>query len=64
MPTFVVYYDWELEQLGVKIAFLHCDLDEKIFMNLHKDFKSIFNLIDIFIKEIFLWTKKVTTIVV
>ncbi|KAL2505550.1 putative gag-pol polyprotein [Abeliophyllum distichum] len=33
MLALVAYFDWELEQLNVKTAFLHGELDEQIFMN-------------------------------
>lgn len=39
MHDFVAYYDWKLEQLDVKIAFLHDDLEKKIFMCQPKGFE-------------------------
>lgn len=33
MLSIVVNKDYELEQLDVKMAFLHGDLDERIFLN-------------------------------
>lgn len=36
----VSLYDLELEQLDVKIAFLHEELDETIYMSQPKDFES------------------------
>ena len=40
MLALVAYFDWELEQLDVKTAFLHGDLDEKIFMFQPKGFED------------------------
>lgn len=40
MLALVALFDWELEQLDVKTAFLHGELDEQIFMNQPKDFKD------------------------
>ena len=36
----VVQYDFELDQLGVKITFLHSDLDEEIYMTQPLGFRA------------------------
>lgn len=40
MLTLVAHFNWELEQLDVKTAFLHGELDEKIFMDQPKGFEN------------------------
>ena len=40
MLALVAYYDWELEQLDIKTAFLHGDLEEKIYMSQPKGFED------------------------
>ena len=39
--TLVSYFDMELEQLDVKTAFLHRDLDETIHMSQSEGFESV-----------------------
>ena len=38
--SIVAQFDWELEQLDVKTAFLHGDLEEKILMTQPEGLKS------------------------
>lgn len=40
MLALVVHFNWELEQLDVITAFLHGELDEKIFMDQLKGFEN------------------------
>ena len=40
LMSIVAQFDWELEQLDVKIAFLHGDLEEKILMTQPKGFEE------------------------
>ena len=56
----VAFFDRELEQLDVKIAFLHGDLEEKIFMFQPKGFEDKRKPdFCVFLKKILIWFKTV-----
>ena len=40
MLSLATHYNWQLLQYDVKNAFLHDDLDEEIYMNIHRDLRG------------------------
>lgn len=53
-------YDLELEQLHVKIEFLHGDLKERIYMQQPKGFFVPRKQDHMFVEEVFVWVEAVT----